>query len=346
MTEVLNLFPSRAAIGKWRDPVSGKDIPVNMTPEFERALAVLFRRVGGAVAPTTDDFLVDLALQPAPAGESVAAARVAELEREVMLLRTQLAAYGSLVQRLDALERTSPQSDRAITAQLNRRMLDAEISAIPQSPSLAYVNWARPGAIGSSTPNSGAFTTISATGIFTSTLATGTAPFTVASTTKVANLNVDLLDGGDWAAPAAIGSTTPNSILCTTISASTSVESKNTGGTILSTSNSANVNARNFALGQLTAFGRFDLKISAALGGDATAGASILSGTATGVTVAGAFGCNTKAAQTAFASGGAVAATGATNAAPFGYTTAAQADAIVTLVNNIRSALVANGIMS
>ena len=46
------------------------------------------------------------------------------------------------------------------------------------------------------------------------------------------------------------------------------------------------------------------------------------------------------------ASGGAVAATGATNAVPYGYTTAAQADAIVTLLNNIRTCLIANGLMT
>jgi hypothetical protein len=46
-------------------------------------------------------------------------------------------------------------------------------------------------------------------GMFRSFVATGTAPLTVASTTKVTNLNADLLDGADWAAPAAIGSTTP-----------------------------------------------------------------------------------------------------------------------------------------
>jgi len=39
------------------------------------------------------------------------------------------------------------------------------------------------------TAPSGAFTTISATGVITSTVTTGTAPFTVASTTQVANLN-------------------------------------------------------------------------------------------------------------------------------------------------------------
>jgi len=44
------------------------------------------------------------------------------------------------------------------------------------------------GTVGATTPNTGAFTTISATGVITSTVATGTAPFTVASTTAVANL--------------------------------------------------------------------------------------------------------------------------------------------------------------
>jgi hypothetical protein len=45
------------------------------------------------------------------------------------------------------------------------------------------------GTVGATTPSTGAFTTVSATGVITSTVATGTAPFTVASTTQVANLN-------------------------------------------------------------------------------------------------------------------------------------------------------------
>ena len=45
------------------------------------------------------------------------------------------------------------------------------------------------GTVGATTPTTGAFTTISASGVITSTLATGTAPFTVASTTTVANLS-------------------------------------------------------------------------------------------------------------------------------------------------------------
>lgn len=50
-------------------------------------------------------------------------------------------------------------------------------------------------AIGGSTPAAGAFTTLAASGVLTSTVSTGTAPMTIASTTKVSNLNVDACDG-------------------------------------------------------------------------------------------------------------------------------------------------------
>lgn len=71
--------------------------------------------------------------------------------------------------------------------------------------------------VGGTTPAAGAFSTVSATGQITSTLADGTAPMVVTSTTKVANLNVDKLDGKDWAAPDAIGSTTPAAADFTTL---------------------------------------------------------------------------------------------------------------------------------
>jgi len=50
-------------------------------------------------------------------------------------------------------------------------------------------------AIGSTTASSGKFTSLEASGQITSTVTTGTAPFVVASTTGVTNLNADLLDG-------------------------------------------------------------------------------------------------------------------------------------------------------
>ena len=66
-------------------------------------------------------------------------------------------------------------------------------------------------------------TTGSLTGQLTSTLASGTAPFVIASTTKVANLNADLLDGNDWAAPAAIGTGTAAAGTFTNLTANTSL---------------------------------------------------------------------------------------------------------------------------
>jgi len=79
------------------------------------------------------------------------------------------------------------------------------------------------GTVGAATANTGAFTTVSATGVITSTLATGTAPFTVASTTNVANLNASSLNGATFAAPGSIGSGTAGSGAFTTLSASSTV---------------------------------------------------------------------------------------------------------------------------
>jgi hypothetical protein len=55
------------------------------------------------------------------------------------------------------------------------------------------------------------------------TATTGTAPFSVASTTQVANLNSSQLEGGTWEVPGAIGSTTANSGAFTALSASGTV---------------------------------------------------------------------------------------------------------------------------
>lgn len=74
-----------------------------------------------------------------------------------------------------------------------------------------------PGAIGGGTPSTGAFTTISASGQITSTVSTGSAPFVVASTTVVANLNASALGGATFAAPGAIGGGTPSTGAFTTV---------------------------------------------------------------------------------------------------------------------------------
>lgn len=162
---------------------------------------------------------------------------------------------------------------------------NANVTISPTGTGIVTVNPATTGTmdnmtIGATTPRAATFTSITYSLQLTSTVATGTAPMVVASTTKVNNLNVDLLDGADWQAPLAIGNVTPNTGRFTTLQAT------------------------------------------------------------------GAFGCNGAAVQTAAASGGAVATTAATNVSPWGYSTQAQADGIRILLNNIRAALVANGIMS
>lgn len=112
---------------------------------------------------------------------------------------------------------------------------------------LVGATWIAPGTIGSGTPNSGAFTTLSATGQITSTLATGTAPFSIASTTNVANLNASSLSGATFAAPGAIGGGTPGSGAFTTLSATGQITSTLATGSsplvVASTTKVTNLNA-------------------------------------------------------------------------------------------------------
>jgi hypothetical protein len=62
------------------------------------------------------------------------------------------------------------------------------------------------------------------TGQLISSLATGTAPFVIASSTRVANLNVSQLEDKTWEIPGTIGSTTPNTGVFSTLEAQTSLK--------------------------------------------------------------------------------------------------------------------------
>lgn len=91
--------------------------------------------------------------------------------------------------------------------------------------------------IGATTARAASVTTLSATGVITSTLATGTAPFTVASTTNVPNLNASSLSGATFAAPGAIGGGTPGSGAFTTLSSS-GQQTSTVGGTFFAATGS------------------------------------------------------------------------------------------------------------
>ena len=90
-------------------------------------------------------------------------------------------------------------------------------SVTPSTGVFTTLSGALNGTVGATTANTGAFTTVSATGVITSTLATGTAPFTIASTTNVPNLNASSLSGATFASPGAIGGTTASTGQFTTV---------------------------------------------------------------------------------------------------------------------------------
>jgi len=73
---------------------------------------------------------------------------------------------------------------------------------------------------------------VSVTTQFTSSVATGTPPLVVASTTNVANLNASSLGGATFAAPGAIGGSTPGTGSFTTLTANTVHTSKGNSGSL------------------------------------------------------------------------------------------------------------------
>lgn len=219
---VLNLFPSRVAIGKVRvlDPATQreKELPVMMSSEFERALGALFVRVGGAVADSNSDLSVISLAQDAPPAFGNIMNAVADLQRD-------LASASALVAQVAQL--------RARVADLEREIVEV------QRPT----DWDHPGTIGGKTPGAGSFTNITYSGQLASTIGAGTAPMVVTSDTKVINLNVDKLDGTDWTAPGTIGGVTPGSATFTSLTA--------TGAVSLSPAN-ANVVASPTGTGTVT----------------------------------------------------------------------------------------------
>ena len=76
----------------------------------------------------------------------------------------------------------------------------------------------------------GAGAALSTNGQIVSTLGTGTAPFSVVSTTLVANLNAALLNGATFAAPGTIGGGTPGAATFTTLTAGLTRVSAADGG--------------------------------------------------------------------------------------------------------------------
>lgn len=225
---------------------------------------------------------------------------------------------------------------------------NANVVISPTGTGLVTINPATAGSIdnvdiGVTTPKSVKSTTLTATGAVALSPAnanvvlspTGTGVVTIAPATAGAMNNV------------AIGATTPRTVAATTITATGEVRSTQPigGADFGMWSLAANAASRNFVLAaQSISYGQCELIISnARLGDPVAAGTVVWSGTAAGLAVTAGFGCNTKAAQAAVASGAALAAYAA---GANGLAAAADMQALVNKVATMDTALKANGILS
>lgn len=337
----LNLFPARVPIG-----LVQPDGTVLMTPEFSRAMRALNVRLGGPDGMGSDDLAIlasvvsqtnatqtqaieDIGAVESPDWSGQVAALLAEVQdlrnqaNQVIQLQAELAEIRKeLAGQALAL---GEQQLRAELAEVRKTLEGVALLATFRDP--YRVDLTRPGPIGSLTASTGAFTTLSATGQITSTLATGTAPFSVASTTVVPNLNVSQLLGGTWAVPGAIGSTTPAAGTFTSLIGTTAVESQVqfTGQITMRPNDTRSASSRNWAfLANRVAFGDWCLLVSTTNTNDPATVKLQYSG---GLVITDGFGCNGKTAQTAYSLGAA----------------ATDLASVITLANNLRTMAINNG---
>jgi hypothetical protein len=271
-------------------------------------------------------------------------AAIAELAQQVAQLSRQMASLLDMSAMVSELQKTARNTEIAYS--------------LP--PVATAIDWTRPGKIGSSAPNTASFTTLAANAAVA--LSPANANVVLAPTgTGVVTINPATLGSMD---KVAIGATTPSTGAFTTVAASSTIAA---GAGITSTSPaqhglralgglvSGGKTYANFLAGPAQAFfeaGQLGYVYDSGTPANSffhltpygvAEGSTFKSDTAGNTTVAGKFGCNTKAAQAAAASGGALAAYGA---GANGLDTGANMSALHALVSSIRAALVANGIMS
>ena len=149
----LSLFKSNAAIGLLQP--DGSVLP---SPEFVRAMSMLFARVGGAINMGIED----LALLASTVTQPDQVARRAAADALAGPAIDQSAMIASLIGKIAALQAQVSQVEggRAELTKLARRLDGAEQLSTFRDP--YRVNWERPGRIGYFTANTGAFTALTA----------------------------------------------------------------------------------------------------------------------------------------------------------------------------------------
>lgn len=154
----LNLFPARVAIGTVKTEAG--EMPVMMTPEFFRALTDLLTRVGGPSGTNTGDIELMAVQSMPPAVDLSQFADIAALQ-----MADSPAAVAQLAQDVSDALAVQLVEARALVAELRKQVVGLEVVSGYTDP--FRVNWERPGKIGSLTPNSGAFTTLTASAAVT-----------------------------------------------------------------------------------------------------------------------------------------------------------------------------------
>jgi hypothetical protein len=196
----------------------------------------------------------------------------------------------------------------------------------PNALLLEGQTWEAPGKIGSASPNTGAFTTIAASGDITETRSVNgfaTVGVTNANAGATAVARLITSNGANFAAMGVMGASFTTAGI---YSAGNSYFGSHVGGNSYFTSYGAHVY----------------LCPAEVIVADITSTGMTIMGT---LGATGAFGANNATPQTAYASGGAAPA-GGTGAAAGGWDTAGHRDSAIALLNNIRAALVNNGILS
>lgn len=186
MSAPLNLFPSHVPIGRTAD---GK--PVFMSPEYSRALAGVLERLGGPTGMGTDELGTEAAISNTghvalALGQAVEALELAQATGNGAHLAL---AIGRALEEVQ-LEMVALHGRFAALADLAQQMAAIEAATVTVVPP---VDWEHAGKIGAGTPNSGAFTTLAASG---------------KTTLNPADANVDIKPTGTGTAtlkPAAMG---------------------------------------------------------------------------------------------------------------------------------------------
>lgn len=355
----LNLFPARVPIGSIQIPDQNgvpQQYTVLPTVEFLRALSDLFKRVGGADGLGNED----LAVLASSAQASDTAARNAIEDLQAIQANSSAAMIAEMQRTIEDLRSQVSEISGAISYIANLRSRIDGVEVLASYREQPRVDWERPGKLGYLKENSVDCTTLNAlaevnlnpAGSDVNLKPTGLGIVVIKPVTAGFIDNMEI--GKTTKKPARV--TTLNKVIITQ-PANTATLTLDDASVLITAGSwtetftfTADTTVTFPVIGTLATLAGIEAFTNKSVNGitlAGTAGSTLNVGTGgtlgtAAYTLASAY----VPAMTPVASGGAASTTGATNVAPYGYTTAAQANEIVTKLNLVISALVGDSIMS